>query len=127
VGDFVSSGGKVGRVNVADEYVKALLTTKIVVVAQRDNWEDHYRLFEAYAGGSMVMSDTMLSLPDGLVDGESIVIYNSLDELRSQILYYLEHEDKRLEIARRGFEIAIKQHRSYHWMEKIFFGKQLTP
>jgi hypothetical protein len=43
-GDFVSKGTGIGRTTVSSSYVQALLTTKIIVVAQRDEWEDHYRL-----------------------------------------------------------------------------------
>jgi hypothetical protein len=46
IGDFVSSSGGIGKTSVQDGYVEALLTTKIVVVAKRGKWEDHYRLFE---------------------------------------------------------------------------------
>jgi spore maturation protein CgeB len=48
-------------------------------------------LFEAIVGGALVMTDPMLTLPDGYVNGSNIVIYHSLDQLRELILYYLEH------------------------------------
>jgi hypothetical protein len=129
IAGFVSMAAKTGRVRVSLEYVQALLSTKIVVVAQRDHWEDHYRLFEAFAGGAMVMTDPMLSLPEGLVDRENVVIYHSLQELEQLLLYYLDpaSEQERLQIARKGWELAMTQHRTYHWMEKLFFGKPLTP
>jgi hypothetical protein len=127
-GDLVSEPGRVGRTLFQTEYIKALLSTKIVVVAQRDSWEDHYRLFEAIIGGALVMTDPMLSLPDGYVDRESIVIYKSLDHLRELILYYLDpnNTEERLEIARKGWRLAMNCHRTFHWMEKLFFGKPLT-
>ena len=65
----------------------------------------------------------MLSLPDGYVDRENIVVYHSLAELQSLILYYLEHSEERLEIAKKGWDLAMKRHRTYHWMEELFFGK----
>jgi hypothetical protein len=126
IGDFVSSSGGIGRTSVQDGYIEALLTTKIVVVAQRDAWEDHYRLFEGIIGGALVMTDPMLSLPDGYVDRENIVIYKSTDELRQLILYYLEHTGERVEIARKGWNLAMSRHRTYHWMEELFFGQPLT-
>lgn len=124
----VSTGGSNGRTEVSDDYLEGLLTTKIVVVAQRDSWEDHYRLFEAFVGGAMVMTDLMIALPPGLVDGENIVMYRSLDELREKLLYYLNPEQKnvRLKIARNGYDVAMGQHRSYHRMEEVFFGKRLS-
>jgi hypothetical protein len=41
--DTVGAGREEGRHTVQVEYVRQLLDTKIVVVAQRDGWEDHYR------------------------------------------------------------------------------------
>jgi hypothetical protein len=124
--DFVSKGGGSGRTSLQLGYVQALLQSKIVVVAQRDQWEDHYRFFEAIIGGALVLTDPMLSLPKGYVNGTNIVIYESFDQLRELILYYLEHPEERLEIARRGWELAVREHRSYHWMEKLFFGRSLS-
>jgi hypothetical protein len=127
--ETVSTGGSTGRTEIADSYVEKLLTTKIVVVAQRDLWEDHYRLFEAFTGGAMVMTDLMISLPPGLIDGENVVVYNSLDELRELLLHYLHPEQNRarLRIARKGYEVAMGRHRSFHRMEEIFYGKVLSP
>lgn len=126
IGHFVSIGTGIGRTNVQWPYVEALLTTKIVVVAQRDSWEDHYRLFEALVGGALVLTDPMITLPLGLVAGLNLVVYHSLEELRESILYYLAHEDKRLVIARRGYKAAMEYERSFHWMEMLFFGRILT-
>lgn len=83
IADFVSAAAQTGRTEFSSDYLQALLRTKIVVVAQRDAWEDHYRLFEAIVGGALVMTDPMLAMPDGLVHQESIVVYNSLENLRS--------------------------------------------
>jgi hypothetical protein len=126
--ETVSEGGTIGRTEIGQEYLESLLKTKIIVVTQRDAWEDHYRLFEALAGGAMVMTDTMLSLPDGLVDGESVVMFKSREQLRVLLMYYLhpKQDEIRLAIARKGFEVAMGHHRSYHRMEEVFFGKQLS-
>ena len=127
IGDFVSQAGFEGRSLVNMAYVDALLTTKIVVVAQRDDWEDHYRLFESLAGGALVLTDPMWSLPNGLVNGTHLVVYRSMKELRYLIMYYLEHENERLEIARAGWQESLTNHRSHHEMEKLFFGSILSP
>lgn len=126
IGSAVSGGSTVGRTKVSSEYLKCLLTSKIVVVAQRDKWEDHYRLFEALVGGALVMTDPMITLPDGLVDTQSVVVYKSLDHLHELLLYFLEHanEQERLQIAREGTKVATTQHRSHHWMELLFFGQR---
>lgn len=125
---FVSAAATKGRSRVSSGYLEALLTTKIIVVAQRDRWVDHYRLFEAIIGGAMVMTDPMWGLPEGLVDKRSIIVYRSLDHLKELLEYYLDpsHEDERLSIARAGWTVAISRHRTTNWMERLFFGQQFT-
>jgi spore maturation protein CgeB len=128
IGGAVSGGSGIGRTNVSKDYLESLLTTKIVLLAQRDSWEDHYRLFEAISCGALVMTDPMLSLPDELVDGESIIVNRSLDHLRKLVLYYLDpaHNDERLRIARAGWKLPMGRHRTYHWMEELLFGQRIS-
>ena len=111
-----------GRNNIDDAYVRALLNHKIVVVAQRDRWEGHYRLMEALSGGALVMSDPMHPFPYLILDGENIVVYSSLDDLKEKIRYYIRNERERLEIAARGHHVAMNHHRSWHVMERIVLG-----
>lgn len=127
IGDFVSLAGEQGRFKMNEAYTQALLTTKIVVVAQRDEWEDAYRFFEAMVGGGLVLTDVFLMMPEGLVAGEHVIVYHSLDDLKEKILYYLDHEEERKRIARAGWEVALKRHCTYHRMEELFFGSPLSP
>jgi Glycosyl transferases group 1 len=89
-------------------------------------WEDHYRLFEALISGAMVMTDRMLSLPEGLQNGTSIVEFSSQQELGALIDYYLRHPEERVEIGGQGRLVAMSRHRSWHRMEEIIFGQRLT-
>jgi hypothetical protein len=118
--------GTQGRRNVQEEYLKVMLKSRIVIVTQRDKWEGHYRLMEALAGGAMVVADFMLSLPKGLVDRESVVLFRTQKELEEVLLYYAHHEEERRQIAQRGWEIAMGRHRSWHRMEELLFGRPLT-
>lgn len=126
---FVGLSGKataMGRSAVVSDYIETLVKSKIVVVTQRNGWEDHYRLHEALVSGACVLTDFMHGLPSGLVNGTSIVIYSSAAELQSQILYYLGHETERLAIAREGRRVTMSRHRSWHHMEEIIFGRVLS-
>ena len=113
-----------GRRNPQNAYVNELLDYKIIVLAQRNYWEDHYRLFEAMSGGAMVLSDPMLPLPKGLVDGTHLVVYDSIKSLKEKIIYYLEHRDERLRIAREGHKETLLHHRTWHHMEDIFLNSE---
>lgn len=119
---FVGICGKAGNVGSSeaqDAYLSKLMDSKIVVVSQKDNCEDHYRLMEALASGAMVMTDPMITLPLGLQDGESIVVYRSLQDLVTKATYYLKYSEERLMIAMKGYRIAMRQHRSWHMMQTI--------
>jgi hypothetical protein len=107
-------------------YVKALLQSKIVVVAQRDEWEDHYRLYESLASGALVLTDPMLALPEGLVNGTNLLVYETLEDLELLLTYYLKHDEERQEIAKRGFAMVMGRHRTWHRMEQILFGEPQT-
>jgi len=115
-----------GRQFASVSYVETLLRCKIVVVVQRDKWEDHYRLFEAIVAGALVLTDFMFGLPKGLVDGVSIVQYNSTADLQGKLEYYVTHERERLAIARAGRRIAMERHRSWHHMEEMILGATMT-
>lgn len=129
INSFVGLAGKPlreGRRDVQEDYINILLDTKIVVITQRDYWEDHYRLMEALVSGTCVLTDFMHGLPEGLKNGTSILEYKSPQDLESLILYYLKHDKERIEIGRRGREVAMSQHRTWHRMEEIVFGEILT-
>ena len=60
------------------------------------------------------------------MNGTNIIIYKSLDHLQKLVLHYLEHTEERLDIAWKGWELAMSRHRTYHWMEELIFGKPLA-
>lgn len=115
-----------GRRRVESEYIDTLLDAKILVVTQRDAWIDHYRLFEAMVGGCMVMTDALLVKPPGIVNGTHLVEFSSAAELEALALYYLQHADERIAIARQGRDMAMRQHRTWHRVEEIIFGEART-
>ena len=126
---YVGLAGKAlrqGRRGVSDDYIETLLNTKIIVLAQRDKWEDHYRLMEGLVSGSLVLHDFMHGLPQGLENGTSIVEYTTPQNLESLIKYYLEHDEERMEIGRKGREVAMQRHRTWHRAEEVIFGEILS-
>jgi hypothetical protein len=120
--DIVGTQGRQGRQGVHTEYARALLEVKIVVLSQRDRYEDHYRLFEALVSGAMVMTDPALSFPWGVVHNETISVYTSLNEMRSQIIHYLQHDEERWRIAKAGRELALKHHLPRHRWEDLLLN-----
>ena len=50
--------------------------------------------------------------PNGLIEGEDFVIYNSDEDLIEKIEYYLSNEDEMRAIAKNGFNKLLKYHTS---------------
>jgi hypothetical protein len=115
--------------SIQSEYVRLLLSAKIVVVAQNDEWEDHAVLMEALSSGALVMTDDMLNAPWGLKNHSNVVMYDSPNSLERLVHYYLhpQNEQRRLAIAQKGWELAMIEHRSWTRMETLLFGKTYTP
>lgn len=111
--------------NIQLKYVKEMLRCKIIVVAQRDEWEDHYRLYESLASGALVLMDPMLAPPEGLRNKTNVLVYDSLESLDILLRYHLENASRRKSVARRGMELALGRYRSWHRVEQLLFGQAL--
>jgi Glycosyl transferases group 1 len=110
------------------DYVQYLRSTKIVVVAGRDEWEDDFRLLEALASGALVFSDVPRAAPMGFENGTNIVFYDSASSLVRLLGYYLQpiNDKHRYSIARKGYELARRQHLPSQRLESLVFGSPLT-
>ena len=122
---MVSEGGRVGRRTTSKLYANALLEHKVIILAQRDYWEDHLRLFEALSSGALVLSDPITFPPAGLVDGKNIIFYNSLEDLAEKILYYLKNEKGSIErdqMAKAGRQLVLSHQLSHHRFERLMLN-----
>ena len=113
---------------VSGRYIEEMMGTKVIIVAQRDEWEDHYRFMESLATGALVLTDAMVGLPKGLVHGKNILVYDSTESLREQLLYYLDpqNDKERLSVAKKGWELVMGHHRCWHRVEELVFGTAQT-
>ena len=76
-------------------YFDTLKKSKIIVTANPPNWEGDFRLWEALLMGNLVLCDKMIIphiMKYPLVNKKHLIYYNTLEELQSQIIYYLQHE-----------------------------------
>lgn len=69
-----------------------------------------YRLFELPANGVMQISDGGAYLKDFYEPGKEIVAYDSAEELVEKLVYYLEHEEERIQIAQAGLKRTLRDH-----------------
>lgn len=69
-----------------------------------------FRQFEINACGGFQLSYLVEGLEQHYCLGQEIAVYATPDEMLEKTRYYLEHEDEREEIARRGFERTMRDH-----------------
>ena len=125
---FGEALGSFKSINVTCPLAWEMLQYKVLVVAQKDNYEGHYRLMDALLSGALVFTDPMSQLPVFLEDRANIVVYHSAAELRRLLKFYLlrENEAERIEIGRKGREIALRHHSPSAWVERMVFGNWST-
>ena len=68
-----------------------------------------FRIFEALAAGSFLLTDYCDELKDTFEIGTEIETYRSSDELREKVDYYLMHDELRKSIALKGHDKFLKK------------------
>mgnify|MGYP005638744381 CR=1 FL=1 len=68
------------------------------------------RVFEALACKAFIMVDRQPDVLSIFKEEEHLVCYDSVDDLREKIKYYIEHPVERERIAQNGYEFVIKNH-----------------
>lgn len=70
------------------------------------------RIFDIMGCGGFVMTNYQEEIPSLFSIGEELEVYTCQDELIEKCAYYLEHEEKRQQIARNGY-LCVKQKHLY--------------
>lgn len=96
-----------------DGYVPLYQRTKIGLnIHNRGKYTvGNYRLFDLPANGVMQISDGEEYLKSFFDVGTEIIGYNQLDDLIDKVRYYLNNDDERIKIARRGYRRVLKDYR----------------
>ena len=69
------------------------------------------RYTETLACGGFLLADRPTDLDFvGLKDGEHLVIYKDINDLKDKINYYMEHDKERVKIEKQGMEFVRKNH-----------------
>jgi spore maturation protein CgeB len=123
--DVVQSNGE--RVSVRDT-VKIYNATKININLHSSLNSSYFeadgdfvnpRTFEIMASGGFQLVDRRMLLPELFVEGKDIITFNSLDDLREKIDYYLRHEMERIRIAKNGQREVLKSHTYKNRIEQM--------
>lgn len=92
-------------------YINQLLKSKIIVTSNPKNHEGDYRLFEALSSGALVFSDQMLTpVKNPLINKKHLIYYKNINHLNELLIYYLNNDKERNEIAKNGHQYALKYH-----------------
>lgn len=92
---------------------KALANSKITFDIQGEiggNFAATMRLFEATGVGTLLIEENKKNIPDLFIPEKEIITFNNYDEALEKILYFIEHEDKAMQIAKAGQERTLKDH-----------------
>ena len=107
--------GNVQRENM----IKAIGGSKISLNFHSDSVRGggNIRLFEIPATNTLQIVDRYS--PEWFIEGKEIVSFNSYDDLKNKINFYLDSEDERIRIANMGQERVYKDHTFTNRIEKM--------
>lgn len=104
-----------------DDLYQVLSKSKIILNITRSTFYGvetgiNLRIFETLAAKSFLLTDYSCELAELFEIGREIETYSSSEELQDKVTYYLQHDDKRIKIAQRGYEKFLA---SYTWKSRI--------
>jgi spore maturation protein CgeB len=95
-----------------ESMLDVLSAAKITINTHGDfmRYGGNMRLFEAAGVGVLQIADDLPGTRRWFSDGETIVLYKNLDDLRQKVTYYLAHDAEREAIVRRAQEHVYRHH-----------------
>jgi|Deesub1362A_J573_1020465.scaffolds.fasta_scaffold00087_88 spore maturation protein CgeB len=111
-----------------EEIVKIFNATKININLHSSTYHEginpygdflNPRTFEVAACGGFQLVDCRPELAEFFEPGKEIICFNSLDDLKRKIRYYLNNPEERQEIAERARARVLKEHTYRHRMEEM--------
>lgn len=101
-----------------DEVIRCLKNIKFFFFYEKTKEQIKARNFEIPASGGFQISSYAPGISDYFSHSNEIVIYKTINELIDKIFFYLNHNERREEIKRRGYQKALNQ--TYrHRMEEV--------
>lgn len=99
------------------QFLKMMKQCKIIFTAQPEKVDGDNRTWEALASGALVFADySFIPTPNPLVNEEHFVLYDASDKRSilnaiEKAKWFLKHDQKRKEIAKKGYQHVMKYHR----------------
>ncbi len=111
-----------GNAVYGDEISKLFAVSRIHLNFLREQNRDSHnvRTLEIPGYGGFLLTQRSKEQAEELyVEGREIACFETVDELREKIRYYLDHEDERLAIAHAGHARASHEHQAIHRLQRI--------
>jgi len=103
-----------------EDYVEAINRTKIFVCGNNINNNISAKYNEVLACNTLFIVNKPDELDEfGYRDGEHLVIYEDLGDMQDKVMYYLNHEDERREIAQNGMEFVRENYTNKVMVERF--------
>lgn len=77
------------------------------------------RVWDVLGCGGFLLTNYQMEIPEYLQVGVDLDCFESPAELKEKVAYYLTHEEKRMEIARHGYETVKSKHTCRHRVAEI--------
>lgn len=77
------------------------------------------RIWDVLGSGGFLLTNYQSEIPETLEVGKHLVAYESVEEARGLIDYYLSHDEEREEIARLGYEYVKANHSVVHRVSEM--------
>ncbi len=68
------------------------------------------RALDIMGCGGFLLSNYQPELAENFVDGQELVLYTDMEDLKQKVHYYLVHDEERMSIANRGYEKVKKEY-----------------
>jgi len=93
------------------EYVRYINKSKIAIISTNVFNSPNMKFTEFTSCGTFVLADKPQDFDElGFKDGEHLVLYKDISDLKDKIKYYLNHDEEREEIAINGMNFVRKNH-----------------
>lgn len=70
------------------------------------------RVWDVLGSGGFLLTNYQAEMPYYFTEGEDLVCFDGVEDLREKVEYYLEHEEERKRIAYNGYK-KVKEHHTY--------------
>jgi len=114
------NGGRVSQADLIRIYNESKIILNISFASEGDKIQIKGRDFEATACGSLLLTQDTKEIAKYFVPNEEIVTYRDINDASEKIKYFLENEDERERIARKGYEKVRREHTIEKRLLEIF-------